>query len=192
MDIQDRILSAAAQLFSEVGSRGATTRRIAERAGVNEVTLFRHFGTKDNLITQAIALAGKQTPGERLPDIPREPIGELKAWCRHHLAVLYESRSFLRASMAEFDANPEVGRAGCDLPARIASDLVRYVRKLQARGMAATSVDAVEATQFLMGAMLANAISRDIFAGRYNRSIEQSADRYAEMFLRSIGPGKGF
>lgn len=34
--------------------RGATTRRIAERAGVNEVTMFRRFGIKSALIRAAI------------------------------------------------------------------------------------------------------------------------------------------
>ena len=46
MELRDRILEAAALVYAETGFRGATTRRIAERAGVNEITLFRHFGSK--------------------------------------------------------------------------------------------------------------------------------------------------
>ncbi len=42
----DRILKAALDLFSEHGYTDVTTRRIASAAGVNEVTLFRLFGTK--------------------------------------------------------------------------------------------------------------------------------------------------
>jgi AcrR family transcriptional regulator len=45
-----RIMSAARELFAERGSRGTTTREVAERAGVNEATLFRHFGTKQQLL----------------------------------------------------------------------------------------------------------------------------------------------
>jgi len=45
-----RILSAARELFAQKGSRGTTTRQIAQRAGVNEATLFRHFGTKSQLL----------------------------------------------------------------------------------------------------------------------------------------------
>ncbi len=40
------ILHAARDLFAEKGFSNISTRRIAKKAGVNEVTLFRHFGTK--------------------------------------------------------------------------------------------------------------------------------------------------
>lgn len=45
-----RILAAARELFERNGTRGTTTREVAERAGVNEATLFRHFGSKRALL----------------------------------------------------------------------------------------------------------------------------------------------
>jgi AcrR family transcriptional regulator len=45
-----RILSAAREVFERNGTRGTTTREVAERAGVNEATLFRHFGSKAALL----------------------------------------------------------------------------------------------------------------------------------------------
>ena len=45
-----RILAAARELFERNGTRGTTTREVAERAGVNEATLFRHFGSKAALL----------------------------------------------------------------------------------------------------------------------------------------------
>jgi AcrR family transcriptional regulator len=41
-----RILVAAQKVFSRDGFQGATTREIAREAGVNEVTIFRHFHTR--------------------------------------------------------------------------------------------------------------------------------------------------
>jgi AcrR family transcriptional regulator len=38
------------QLFAQIGYSQATIRAIASAAGVNEVTLFRHFGNKKNLL----------------------------------------------------------------------------------------------------------------------------------------------
>ena len=55
IDIRDRILAAAARVYAEHGFRGTTTRRVATAAEVNEVTLFRHFGTKEALITAALS-----------------------------------------------------------------------------------------------------------------------------------------
>jgi len=49
-ETSQRIISAALQLFGQVGYSQATTRAIADAAGINEVTLFRHFGNKKNLL----------------------------------------------------------------------------------------------------------------------------------------------
>lgn len=53
-DTRQRIMAAAMQLFGQVGYTQAATRAIAEAAGVNEVTLFRHFGSKKNLLLACI------------------------------------------------------------------------------------------------------------------------------------------
>lgn len=45
-----KIVAAARDLFERNGTRGTTTREVAERAGVNEATLFRHFGSKRALL----------------------------------------------------------------------------------------------------------------------------------------------
>ena len=47
MDVREQLLEAAVKVFAIAGFRGATTRRIAQEAGVNEVTLFRQFGSKE-------------------------------------------------------------------------------------------------------------------------------------------------
>jgi len=49
-DTRTRILLAAKELYEQNGTRGTTTREVAERAGVNEATLFRHFGNKHALL----------------------------------------------------------------------------------------------------------------------------------------------
>ncbi len=54
MDVREALLDAAIKVFGEAGLRGATTRRIAQVADVNEVTLFRHFRSKDELLQEAL------------------------------------------------------------------------------------------------------------------------------------------
>lgn len=41
---------SAAELFAEFGYDAVTTARVAQRAGVSEMTLFRHFPTKESLV----------------------------------------------------------------------------------------------------------------------------------------------
>lgn len=47
-----RIMDNALRLFSEKGYYLTTTKEIAKEAGVNEITLFRHFGSKENLFQE--------------------------------------------------------------------------------------------------------------------------------------------
>ncbi|MEK6673208.1 MAG: TetR/AcrR family transcriptional regulator [Nitrospirota bacterium] len=54
MDTREKIMDAALMLFSKKGYIGATTREIAGNAGVAEVTLFRHFSSKEKLFEEVI------------------------------------------------------------------------------------------------------------------------------------------
>lgn len=45
----ENIMRVAITLFAEQGYYQTTTKQIAEKAGVNELTIFRHFGSKSNL-----------------------------------------------------------------------------------------------------------------------------------------------
>jgi AcrR family transcriptional regulator len=51
---KERVLEAATNLLVKRGAQATTTRQIAEDAEVNEVTLFRNFQSKDNLLSQVI------------------------------------------------------------------------------------------------------------------------------------------
>jgi AcrR family transcriptional regulator len=51
---KQQLLEATLELISEKGYLGATTREIARRAGVTELTLFRHFGTKERLFEELL------------------------------------------------------------------------------------------------------------------------------------------
>ena len=54
MDAEQRILEAALRVFASEGYTGATTRKIAEEANVAEVTLFRKFKSKENLLKEVL------------------------------------------------------------------------------------------------------------------------------------------
>jgi len=53
-DTQETIVEAAFRAFADFGYEKATTKRIAEYAGVNEVTIFRKFGNKAALMQEAV------------------------------------------------------------------------------------------------------------------------------------------
>jgi AcrR family transcriptional regulator len=75
-ETDSRIVAATLELLGKVGHRGTTTRGIAERAGVNEVTLFRRFGSKESLEREAISRAQVQL-GRAFEEKKRERTGDL-------------------------------------------------------------------------------------------------------------------
>src|SRR5262245_48941777 len=106
MSVREALLNAAMHVFAETGSRGATTRRIAQQAGVNEVTLFRHFQSKDELIQAALDEFARRAVLRELPADPRDPAAELTTWCREHYNELYKVRSLIRKTMSEYEEYP--------------------------------------------------------------------------------------
>ena len=57
---REQIAAAAAELFAERGYVGATTARIAERAGVSEGIVFHHFRTKRELFHRVVVDYGRE------------------------------------------------------------------------------------------------------------------------------------
>jgi AcrR family transcriptional regulator len=190
MSVRDQLLDAAARLYAGAGYRGATTRRIAVEAGVNEITLFRHFGSKDVLIREAIARAGLSGVTEMLPESPREPFREVRDWARAHIAQLRDRRSLIRTCMGEIEEHPGIFSAENSPPALAAKALCRYLRRLRETGMAKAPFDEVAASAMLMGVLFADAMGRDIMPDMYQNEPEQALDEYVRLFLRSIGVGR--
>jgi AcrR family transcriptional regulator len=187
MDARDAILTATIRLFGEVGSRGATTRRIAQEAGVNEVTLFRLFESKDDLIRAALRWFADHAAAATLPAEPRDPVAELTAWCRDHHRHLYRVRSLIRRSMGEYDEHPEHCERAMKVSVRIARELTDYLAALQRNGLASRGWDPQAAAAMLMGTVFADAMGRDTTPERYPYSMRAAIDKYLTLFFRAVG-----
>jgi AcrR family transcriptional regulator len=190
MSVRDQLLQAAARLYAESGYRGATTRRIATEAGVNEITLFRHFGSKDALIREAIARAGASPVVDLLPQLPRDPFKEVRDWAKTHIAELRQRRSLIRTCMGEIEEHSGIFSGENSPPAQAAKALCHYLRRLRETGLAKAQFDEVAASTMLMGVLFADAMGRDIMPDLYRNEPEQALDEYVRLFLRSIGVGR--
>jgi len=83
---RERILAAARELFYRRGIHAVGVDAIAEAAGTNKMTLYRHFASKDALIaacltdlTQEFEVAWDTIAAAHVGD----PEGQLLAWLRH-------------------------------------------------------------------------------------------------------------
>ena len=187
MDVRERILQAALRVFEEAGSRGATTRRIAGEAGVNEITLFRHFGSKAALIDEAVRSAARYGAADLLPGEPADPAAELLEWCRAHLAHLYRMRGFIRTCIGELEQAPELATCAGEGPARVADELKGYLARLCERGLADPELDVDAAAAVMMETLFADTMGRDVMPHRYAYTPEEAPERYVRLFLRAIG-----
>lgn len=94
-DVRSRILSAAEEVFAERGYAGATTREIAERAGIGKRMLFYYFPTKDavyrsvleRIITGLVAIY-EHTRGEPGPVGMADGIDAITHFTAAHLPAM--------------------------------------------------------------------------------------------------------
>jgi AcrR family transcriptional regulator len=187
MDIRDRILDAAKRVYAQHGFRGATTRLIAIEAGVNEVTLFRTFGSKAALFEALMQDHVAHSPIPELPDNPRDPEREMTDWVAAVLAHMRDNRALIRTSFGEIEERPEAAVCMCEGPNCAAMILTDYVLRLQSMGIAAGDGDIATAVTMLMSSMFGDAISRDVMPSAFPQPAESAAEKYVHVFMRALG-----
>src|SRR3989337_2472546 len=191
MDRRQEILAAAAGVFAQYGFLGATTRRIAEAAGVNEVTLFRYFGSKDTLLLEAMQHVTQAIGTTELPAEPVDPQSELTAWSEAFINHLRLRSSMIRKTMSEIEEHPEIGICASHVPKRASADLCAYLDALKRQGLASEEFDSKTAAAMLMGASFGDAMGRGVIGDIYPEPADKAASMYATFLLRAVGVAKG-
>jgi AcrR family transcriptional regulator len=125
-----RIFAATRRLLAKKGRRGTTTREISELAGVNEATLFRHFGNKDALIEACVL---HYCPAGDLAQLLPTLSGDLREDLRQIAHLMTERMESLRdliiATFADEDQWLDAGDAAWRAPAMIKQVLTDYLAK---------------------------------------------------------------
>jgi AcrR family transcriptional regulator len=187
MEIRDRILEAAKRVYAKHGFRGATTRLIAIEADVNEVTIFRTFGSKAALFDSLMHSHIAESPMPVLPDEPAHPERELTRWCASVLMHMRENRSLLRKSIGEVEERPDAAVCMCEGPNCAGIMLTDYILQLQATGQADVDADIQTAVSMLMSALFGDALMRDIIPNAFPQPQEVAVARYVRTILRAVG-----
>jgi AcrR family transcriptional regulator len=187
MDIRDRILDAAKRVYEQHGFRGATTRLIAIEAGVNEVTIFRTFGSKAALFEALMQNHVSQSPIPPLPDNPDDPAGDLTEWVTAVLGHMRVNRALIRTSFGEIEERPEAAISMCEGPNCAGMLLTDYVLRLQSLGLADPDGDIQTAVAMLMSSMFGDAISRDVMPNTFPQPESEAPQKYVRVFMRALG-----
>lgn len=121
---REKLLAAAMKIFARDGLHRATTRVIAEEAGVNEVTLFRHFVNKEGLLTAVMTQVAENHSAETLgeeQDWTSDLRKNLRRFAEGFYRKLEKDEAFLRTMIGEGRRHPEHSR-------KIIRDAIRPMR----------------------------------------------------------------
>ncbi len=173
-----RLIEAALDLLGERGYKGATTREIAARAGVAEVTLFRRFGSKARLLAEAVRRAGAA-----FKEVAAHPSGDLRADLRT-LAELYRGQlqrggALVFVMASEAAREPELRRAlGEALAGRLVT-VAGFFKYYQAAGELRGGETAA-----LIHAFFGPLIAASLFGVALERAPALDLEAHIEGFLR--------
>ena len=183
---RERILEAAARVYAKHGFRGATTRLIAAEAGVNEVTLFRTFGSKGALLEAVLDENDSSEEVNPLPDPPVDPERELTVWVTTHLERIRSLRPMLIHAISEYEERPEVAEFACRGRVDVHHHISEYVTRLHQLGLADRDADVAAAVTMLISAVMSDAMGRPMAPHTFP-PLDEAPHRYVRCFLRAIG-----
>jgi AcrR family transcriptional regulator len=187
MDTRTTILNAAVEVFSQHGFRGSTTRRIADAAEVNEVTIFRYFGSKEALLQEAINLTSGPEPSHPLPADPVDPEAELTGWATAVIRHLQTKGPVIRKCMSEMEERPDFTARTAEAPTRATNELCAYFRRLKELRFTGKDFDETVASATLIAALFHDAMSRPVMPDIFPKPAENAPRKYAQFVLAAIG-----
>lgn len=139
-DKRKSILKAAAKLFMKHGMAGTTMDDIAEKAGVSKLTVYNHFGRKEDLFDSVIRSKCEGHTGDHIFKglNGKKPEEELFTIGMAFIGLVYspDAIALHRIIMSEGQKNPEMGQlfyaAG---PESLFSRFVKYLEKVEKSGV---------------------------------------------------------
>ncbi|MDZ7958627.1 MAG: TetR family transcriptional regulator [Aulosira sp. DedQUE10] len=187
---RQRLIQAALELFTAQGVSGTTTRQIAEKAEVNEVTLFRHFGNKHGLLLAVLEESAVfKNLGESLvrrASPPGSVYQALKDYASENLLALERVPELVRSVVGEADQYPAENRRALGRGLTEANRYVaQYLGTVIQQGHLNTYLPAEKLASLLNGMLLGYAVIE--FTSEFHELWEDRDDfleNLVELFLR--------
>lgn len=188
---RQRLLEGAARVFARDGIAGSTTREIAREAGVNEVTLFRHFQSKDGLIAAVIrenfgaaAIQAHQVPPVLTSDL-RE---DLTKHAVRYDELLKENLPLIRTMIGEIHHHADHERQVFKAIFRpLRESLLARLQAASADGHLIAGVDPEILADLFLGMIFTGVLRRNV----PHLKLEYTAETYLEAAVDLVVRGAG-
>ncbi len=188
-DARQRLLDAALGLFCQNGYDGVTTRAIARKAGVNEVTLFRLMGTKEGLLMAVLEretdIRSKVPPGGIAPS--GDVVADLAMFGTYMLKGMLSKAPIMKLCMTETHRRPRMWRRISPAPRAALRLLSGYFDRASEMGLIRKVDSNLAATaffSFFFRSMVMTAfLGKDMFLKLDDRAIHD----FCSMFVEGLG-----
>lgn len=159
MDIKPRqleILEAAGAILNEESISGLTTKNLARRVGFAESALYRHFGSKEEIIAALLEYLYERMEEHLSPVVQATemlPAERLRRLFHTHLEFLSENPHFLAAIFSEgmLQYSPAIHERILRLMSLMHKSVMGIIREGQDRREFNDRIPAEELTYIMMG-----------------------------------------
>ena len=183
---RERLLAAALELFSLHGL-AATTKDIARTAGLNEVTLFRHFETKEQLLAAVVAEV-KRAESEALDRVDFQQF-DLKRDITRLAAVFHQTtgryQAFSRTMLAQPINRELAQKIVREVVQPVRAKFIAYLVEGQRRGLV-REMSLEPAVDALTGMIFAGVLRASVHAPGYSK--QAYLETCVSLFLHGIVP----
>jgi AcrR family transcriptional regulator len=193
----EEILKAAMKTIVREGYDGATTKLIADEAGINEVTLFRKFHSKENIL-QAVIMQQRDNALQALTSafLSREVHEDDKGNAPRIATTLtelgYRLIEFMKTRMdlmilliSEGRRKPSVAKVISSIP----QDMIVQLRKLfeeQMRLKKIRDVDPQLAAVTFLGFLFYYSLMKELFNDKVIKENKGILDGFVDIFLNGV------
>jgi AcrR family transcriptional regulator len=184
------LLAAGLQVFAERGFDAATTREVAQAAGVNEQLIQRYFGGKEGLLVAIIERFGEAERRCCAMPPPCEGVeAEIRGFLDFQLEHACEVGDFLKVALHRSLCDPEVAR---EMGRQFAETRVPLLRQrleaLRARGLIDGKADLEAAATALSSLSFGLAFVDQLVFGADCERLRRVTRHVAQVYAAGLAP----
>ncbi|MFC7391623.1 TetR/AcrR family transcriptional regulator [Scopulibacillus cellulosilyticus] len=187
----DKLMLAAIDLIAKKGYNGVSTQEIAAAAGLSEKTLFRRFGSKQNLLETAFDrfhYSEEMTKLFNEGQIVWDLHSDLQLISRTYHEIMERNRKMIMISIKEEGNLPGFQERTQKHPRQLLEFLTNYFSSMYEKGKLISTNPELQALSFMMmnfGAFMNNLDSDDSFP---TVSLEAFIMESVQTFTRALTP----
>lgn len=183
----ETILKAASELFAHKGFKGSTTRDIAVGAGVTEITLYRHFKSKEDIFFEIIKNMSLLSIADELTNLGAEPdIGNKLEHIGLKFIEIFKKRSNeFRIMLSETITRPDMSKMFFETVPSRGIEMISQLMQKEIKAGNFTKADPKLLARSFIGMFLAYNLMQEIFLGKERDPYEDSyiAKFFTRIFL---------